>query len=242
VIATAHKRTLDTLVRCDLPLTPYRQALELQRMLHAARCAGLIADTLLFLEHPPTYTRGRRAASQELPAGEQRYHALGIEVFDTDRGGRVTYHGPGQLVGYAIIAVADVVAHVRALERALICALGQLGIEARSRAQEGPDYTGVWVAERKIASIGVHVAGGVATHGFALNVDNDLEPFSWIIPCGLAGVLMTSVARELERAGESERTGEHGREARFEQLRSAIHAALARSGSECAQSSRGGGA
>jgi lipoyl(octanoyl) transferase len=130
--------------------------------------------------------------------GEAWYRSQGIDVVETDRGGRVTYHGPGQLVGYPILRVDDVVEHVRTMERALIAALAAEGIDARARAAEGPDYTGVWVSDRKIASIGVHVARGVSTHGFAINVENDLQPFEWIVPCGLEGVRMTSVAKELQ--------------------------------------------
>ena len=128
--------------------------------------------------------------------GEEWYLARGIEILQTDRGGKVTYHGPGQLVGYPIVRVDDVVAYVRLLERALVAALAQEGVSARARPQDGPDYTGVWVQDRKIASIGVHVARGVTTHGFAVNIDNDLEPFSWVVPCGLEGVRMTSLANE----------------------------------------------
>ena len=123
----------------------------------------------------------------------------GIEIVDTDRGGKVTYHGPGQLVGYPIVRVDDVVAYVRTLERALVAALAEEGLEARARPEDGPDYTGVWVGERKIASIGVHLARGVTTHGFAVNVENDLQPFSWIVPCGLDGVQMTSLIKETGR-------------------------------------------
>ena len=113
----------------------------------------------------------------------------------------MTYHGPGQLVGYPIVRIDDVIAHVRTMEDVLVAALGEEGVAARSRPEDGPDYTGVWVADRKIASIGVHVARGVTTHGFALNVDNDLDPFSWVVACGLPDVTMTSVARETGRAG-----------------------------------------
>jgi lipoyl(octanoyl) transferase len=123
----------------------------------------------------------------------------GIDVVETDRGGKVTYHGPGQLVGYPIVRVDDVVAYVRTLERALVAALAGEGIVARARPEDGPDFTGVWVGERKIASIGVHVARGVTTHGFAVNVENDLQPFEWIVPCGLEGVRMTSLIRETSR-------------------------------------------
>ncbi|MGH2832109.1 MAG: lipoyl(octanoyl) transferase LipB, partial [Solirubrobacteraceae bacterium] len=176
---------------------PYSRALELQERLHKRRTEGELPDILLLLEHPAVYTRGRRSSDEELHLGEDFYRARGIEVLPTDRGGRVTYHGPGQLVGYPIMAVADVHSHLRAMEAAIIATLGELGIGAHSRSTEGPDYTGVWVSERKIASIGVHVSHGISTHGFAVNVCNDLEPFSWVTPCGLSGVQMTSLAREL---------------------------------------------
>jgi len=118
-------------------------------------------------------------------------------VVDTDRGGRLTFHGPGQLVGYPIMRIDDVHLYLRTMEAAIIAALAEAGVHARSRHEEGIDYTGVWVDDRKIASIGVHVSRGLTTHGFAINVDNDLEPFSWVIACGLPGVRMTSLAGEL---------------------------------------------
>ncbi len=186
---------------CHLGVVPYREALNVQETLRARRQAGELPDMLLLLEHPPVYTRGRRSRPDELTLGEDFYRARGIEVVSTDRGGRVTYHGPGQLVGYPIVGVSDVVAHLRTIEDAIVAALAEEGIRARSRPQDGADYTGVWVAERKIASLGVHVSRGVSTHGFAVNVDNDLEPFSWVVACGLPGVEMTSIARELERGG-----------------------------------------
>jgi lipoyl(octanoyl) transferase len=127
---------------------------------------------------------------------EAWYRAQGIDLVDVDRGGKITYHGPGQLVGYPIMAVDDVVAYVRTMETAMIAALADTGIEARSRADEGRDFTGVWVEDRKIGSIGVHVQRGVTTHGFAVNVQNDLRPFEWVVPCGLGGVRMTSVLEE----------------------------------------------
>ncbi len=184
---------------CQLPVTDYRQGLALQERLRTARQHDQIPDVLLALEHWPVYTRGRRSESGELPMGEEWYLMQGIETVDTDRGGRVTYHGPGQLVGYPIVRIDDVVSYVRTLERVLIAALDQEGIHARARAEEGPDYTGVWVEDRKIASIGVHVQHGVTTHGFAVNVENDLQPFGWIVPCGLEGVQMTSLIKETGR-------------------------------------------
>jgi lipoyl(octanoyl) transferase len=184
---------------CHLGTLDYREALELQERLRAARQAGVLPDVLLTLEHWPVYTRGRRSGPGELPMGEDWYLRQGIEIVDTDRGGKVTYHGPGQLVGYPIVKVDDVVEYVRTLERALVSALGEEGVSARARPDEGPDFTGVWVGERKIASVGVHVARGVTTHGFAVNVENDLSPFGWIVPCGLDNVEMTSLIKETSR-------------------------------------------
>jgi lipoyl(octanoyl) transferase len=192
-----HPATGRELWVCQLGVLPYGEALALQERLRDARQHELIPDVLLCLEHWPVYTRGRRTGPGELPMGEEWYRAQGIEVVDTDRGGKVTYHGPGQLVGYPIVRTSDVVAYVRTLERALVAALAEEGIAARARAEEGPDYTGVWVGDCKIASIGVHVQRGVTTHGFALNVENDLQPFGWIIPCGLADVRMTSVIAQI---------------------------------------------
>jgi lipoyl(octanoyl) transferase len=184
---------------CRLGTLDYREALALQERVRAARQQDLVPDVLLSLEHWPVYTRGRRSAAGELPMGEEWYLMQGIETVDTDRGGKVTYHGPGQLVGYPIVRIDDVVAYVRTLEQVLVAALSQEGVSARARPDEGPDFTGVWVEDRKIASIGVHVQRGVTTHGFAVNVENDLQPFSWVVPCGLDGVRMTSLIKETHR-------------------------------------------
>jgi lipoyl(octanoyl) transferase len=185
---------------CHLGVVDYGEALALQERLRAARQEDELPDVLLTLEHPPVYTRGRRSREGELPMGEEWYLAQGIDVVATDRGGLVTYHGPGQLVGYPIVRVDDVVGYVRTLENALVTALRDEGVvDARSRPREGHRYTGVWVEERKIASIGVHLSRGVTTHGFAVNVENDLQPFSWIVPCGLDGVRMTSLISETGR-------------------------------------------
>jgi lipoate-protein ligase B len=182
----------------NLGRVEYADAFALQDELRAARQAGDIPDALLLLEHPPVYTKGRRTEKADLPMGDDWYRAQGIEVAETNRGGRVTYHGPGQLVGYPIMAITDVIAFVRTMERAIITALADEGIDACVR--EG--LTGVWVADRKIGSIGVHVSRGVTMHGFAINVDNDLQPFEWIVPCGIDGVRMTSVYVETKRTGE----------------------------------------
>jgi lipoyl(octanoyl) transferase len=197
VRSTHSASPLDELLVSNLGTIPYRDALTIQAEIQAQRQANEQPDTLLLLEHPPVYTRGRRATDNELSLGEDFYRARGIEIVPTDRGGKVTYHGPGQLVGYPIMRVVDIGAHLRKMEAAIVAALGEYGIEARSRCDEGINYTGVWVADRKIASIGVHVSRGVSTHGFAVNVTNDLTPFTWIVPCGLPDVTMTSVAREL---------------------------------------------
>jgi lipoate-protein ligase B len=176
---------------------PYLEAVELQTRLRERRQAGEIPDALLLLEHPPTYTKGRRTEKSDLPMGESWYWSQGIEVHETSRGGRVTYHGPGQLVGYPIMGVGDVIAFLRTLEGALIQALADEKVEAEVR--EG--LTGVWVGERKIGSIGLHVSRGVTMHGFAVNVDCDLQPFEWIVPCGIDNVRMTSLYLETGLTG-----------------------------------------
>jgi lipoyl(octanoyl) transferase len=176
----------------SLGRVPYRDAVELQGRIREARQAGEIPDALLLLEHPPVYTKGKRTEQADLPMGDEWYLAQGIEVEDTDRGGRVTYHGPGQLVGYPIMAITDVIEYLRTMEGAIIQALADEGVDAEIR--EG--LTGVWVGDRKIGSIGVHVSRGVTTHGFAVNVDCDLQPFQWIVPCGIEGVQMTALYKE----------------------------------------------
>jgi lipoyl(octanoyl) transferase len=204
-------------VRCGT--VPYEEACVAQRWLRSARQEQAIPDVLLLLEHPPVYSRGRRSTEEELPMAREWYEAQGIEVRDTDRGGRVTYHGPGQLVAYPIVDLQpfgdDVHEYVRRLEQVAIGALGDHGVSATTI--EG--LTGVWTptadrrAEntpirreigpsamgeaRKIGSIGVHVSRGVTTHGLAVNVNNDLQPFEWIVPCGIEGCQVTSLSREL---------------------------------------------
>ncbi len=182
---------------CHLGVVDYGEALALQERVRELRQADALPDVLLLLEHPAVYTRGRRSDPDELPLGERWYRDQGIEIVDVDRGGKLTYHGPGQLVGYPIMRAPDVVAFVRTMERAIIAALADSGVSAATRT----GLTGVWVDERKIASIGIHVSRRVTTHGFAINVDNDLAPFEWVVPCGLTDVRMTSVASEL--AGKS---------------------------------------
>jgi lipoyl(octanoyl) transferase len=173
----------------------------LQEGLRERVIAGELPDLLLLLEHPPVYTLGRRSEPGDLPFGEEHWRARGIDVVHTQRGGKLTYHGPGQLVGYPIMHASDIPSYLRTMEEAIAGALAEEGIRSRGRDHDGPEHTGVWVDDRKIASIGVHLSRGVSAHGFALNVDNDVEPFHQVTACGLPDVRMTSVALETGRAG-----------------------------------------
>jgi lipoate-protein ligase B len=173
---------------CHLGRVGYREAVALQERLRERVQEGELPDLLLLLEHPPVYTTGRRSEPGELPA------TGAIEVVETDRGGKLTYHGPGQLVGYPIMHVPNVRAFVETMEAALVTALREAGVAAHLR--EGREYTGVWVEDRKIASIGIHVSRRVSMHGFAVNVDNDLSPFGSVVACGLPDVRMTSLRAE----------------------------------------------
>jgi lipoyl(octanoyl) transferase len=214
------------IVRCGV--VSYEEALVAQRWLIEARKEEAVADVLLLLEHPPVYTRGRRSTPEELPMATEWYEAQGIEVRDTDRGGRVTYHGPGQLIAYPIVSLKpygdDVHEYVRRLEQVAISSLATHGVEARTiegltgvwtggeipadgrRAEKRTDISvfgpsagaGPSVEEaRKIGSIGVHITRGITSHGIAININNDLQPFEWIVPCGIEGCRVTSLTREL---------------------------------------------
>jgi lipoyl(octanoyl) transferase len=205
-------------------LVPYAEAFEAQKRLERARWEQRIPDVLLLLEHPPVYTKGRRSSPGDLPMGEDWYRMQGIEVCEVDRGGQVTYHGPGQLVAYPIVDLAphgnDVHEFVRRLERVMIAALADFAVPAQvfsgltgvwtageppiGTGEEGPQRTPVGEAAlsadegaRKIGSIGIHVNRGVTTHGLAVNVNNDLQPFEWVVACGIQAVRMTSICREL---------------------------------------------
>ena len=185
----------------DLGRRPYAEVLELQRDLRRRRIDGELGeDVLLLVEHPPVITLGRGTRPSSLPIASAELERRGVEVFEVERGGDVTFHGPGQLVGYPILDLRghrqDLHWYLRSLEDVLIQALGGLGIEAG----RNPGLTGVWTAGRKIASIGIHVKQWVTLHGFALNVTTDLDPFDLIVPCGIRQVVMTSVAAELLRA------------------------------------------
>jgi lipoyl(octanoyl) transferase len=186
------------LLVADLGTLPYAEALDLQRAVARARISGDIAeDVLLLVEHPPVITLGRSTKAGNLLASPELLAARGVELFEVDRGGDVTFHGPGQLVGYPIIDLKrhrqDLHWYLRQVEAALIQGLAPFGIAGgRSVGQ-----TGVWTAGRKLASIGVHARDWVTWHGFALNVTTDLSYFDLMVPCGIAEVTMTSVAREL---------------------------------------------
>ena len=188
----------------DLGRRPYAEVLELQRNLCRARVERRHDDDILLLvEHDPVYTLGRGTRDSSLPLAPELLRKRGAEVFEIERGGDVTFHGPGQLVGYPIIDLAqqrqDLHWYLRELEGALIDALEVLDIAADRNSGK----TGVWTGGRKIASIGVHVKQWVTLHGFALNVTTDLAWFDWIVPCGIADVQMTSVGRELDTTGNS---------------------------------------
>jgi lipoyl(octanoyl) transferase len=189
----------DDLLVCQLGVTDYRDALALQTRLRERVQAGG-PEVLLLLEHPLTYTLGRRSEPGDLPMGRAWYAAQGADIVDVERGGKLTVHSPGQLVGYPIVHVPRIPEFIRALEAALVDAIAQEGVETRGRDHEGALYTGVWTREAKIASIGIHVSRGVSMHGFALNVDNDLQPFEWAVACGMPDTRMTSVCKETGRA------------------------------------------
>jgi lipoyl(octanoyl) transferase len=178
-----------------LGLTPYDAALERQRSIHSEVARHIRENTLILLEHPSVYTAGKRTSEGERPND-------GTQVIDVDRGGKITWHGPGQLVGYPIVKLAkptELVAFVREIESALIQSCLELGINT----QRVDGRSGVWICdsqgERKIAAIGIRVAQGVSMHGFAINVNPDLQPFTRIIPCGIEDASVTSIAQELSR-------------------------------------------
>jgi lipoyl(octanoyl) transferase len=187
----------------DLGRRRYGDVLALQRELCRRRLAGEITeDLLLLVEHEPVVTLGRSTKPESLPLPPEALARRGVEIFEVERGGDVTYHGPGQLVGYPILDLQqlrpDLHWYLRSLEDALIQSLERLGVPA----DRNPGYTGVWSAGRKLASIGVHVRRWVTFHGFALNVATDLEYFDLIVPCGIRDVVMTSVLAERSTAGE----------------------------------------
>ena len=189
--------------RLDLPLTPYAEALDLQHRLVAMRRDGrLEQDVVLFLEHPPVFTLGRRGGRDHICVSSQALVEAGIEVVAAERGGLVTYHGPGQLVAYFVLDLhrrrLGLDALVTAMETAMIGAAADFGVCAARNSRN----RGVWVGAAKLGSIGLAVRRGISFHGLALNVTTDLGPFDWIHPCGMAGVAMTSLAASGGRAVE----------------------------------------
>lgn len=179
----------------------FRPVWDLQQRLWKARHRGLVPDTLLLLEHTPVVTLGRNAQRANLLLDSEGYRSRGLEVVEIDRGGDVTYHGPGQLIGYWVVDLRelylDVHRYLRDIEEVLIRTLGRFGIEA----ERSPGATGVWIGDEKVAAIGMHLSRWVSTHGFALNVDADLEPFRWIVPCGLPDRGVTSMEKQIAAAG-----------------------------------------
>lgn len=190
---------MNTCLAIPLGVLDYQAAHDLQRRLHAQVVAGELPDLLLLLEHPHVYTLGRRGKQSDVLASSDMLKLLNAETHITDRGGETTYHGPGQLVGYPIVNLrrwgGGVRDYVETLERTLVVALAEYGIHAHTEGKP----TGVWVDDAKIAAIGVRVSRHVTMHGVALNVSPDLSYFDHIVPCGMPGVQVTSMARELER-------------------------------------------
>jgi lipoate-protein ligase B len=185
----------------DLPVLDYGDAWRMQLALVAARQAQVIdSDVMLLLEHPPVFTLGRRGGRENLRVSESLLEKSGIPIFHVERGGNITHHGPGQLVGYGIVdlhaARLTVTDYVTGLEEVMIRTAAHWGVSA----ERNPVNRGVWVGNNKLGSIGIAVRRGITFHGFAFNVNTALEPFSWINPCGLKGIGVTSLARELGHA------------------------------------------
>jgi len=191
-----------TLTYCDLDVIDYKEGWNLQKELFELRHQRKINDTLLLLEHPHTYTLGKVAERKNLIGSEGYLKEKNISVFDIDRGGDITYHGPGQIVGYPIIDLnnwqKDTHKYLRGLEEVIIRTCNDFGL----CSQRVPDYTGVWIADKKIAAIGIKISRWITMHGFAFNINTDLSLFSGIIPCGISGKEVTSLHKETGRTIE----------------------------------------
>lgn len=194
-----NQSTFRTFDYSDLGLIDYKQAWDLQKEIFDFRLRNEINDTLFLLEHPHTYTLGKVAEKENLISSESQMNELGISVYEIDRGGDITYHGPGQIVGYPIIKLSDwkedTHQYLRGLEEVIILTCREYGIETERNSK----YTGVWIGERKIAAIGIKVSRWITMHGFAFNINTDLSYFGGIIPCGIKDKDVTSLQRELGR-------------------------------------------
>ena len=193
----ANQSTYRKLDSCDLGLIDYKQAWDLQKEVFNLRLKGGTDDTLFLLEHPHTYTLGKVAEKENLISSEAQLKELGVSVYDIDRGGDITYHGPGQIVGYPIINLSnwkeDTHEYLRGLEEVIMLTCSEYGLKTERNSK----YTGVWLANRKIAAIGVKISRWITMHGFAFNVNTDLSYFGGIIPCGIRDKDVTSLKREL---------------------------------------------
>jgi len=184
---------------CDLGFIDYKEAWDLQKEIFSEKLSGKIEDVLFLLEHPNTYTLGKTADKQNLKSSEDYLRENHISVYDIDRGGDITYHGPGQIVGYPIIDLnnwyADAHKYLRALEEVII----KTCTEYNLHCERNPKYTGVWINDKKIAAIGIKISRWITMHGFAFNVNTDLNLFNGIIPCGIQDKAVTSLKFELKR-------------------------------------------
>jgi lipoyl(octanoyl) transferase len=188
-----------TLTYCDLGFIDYKEAWDLQQEIHSKRVSGEVEDRLLLLEHPNTYTLGKTAHKENLIGSAQYLKNNQISVYDIDRGGDITFHGPGQIVGYPIIDLnnwyQDTHKYLRALEEVIIKTCSEYGLNC----ERNPKHTGVWIGDRKIAAIGIKVSRWITMHGFAFNVNTDLKLFNGIIPCGIQNKAVTSLKQELNK-------------------------------------------
>ncbi|MBS4035569.1 MAG: lipoyl(octanoyl) transferase LipB [Ignavibacterium sp.] len=186
----------------DLGFIDYKEAWDLQYKIHSSRVRGNVKDHFLLLEHPNTYTLGKTADKSNLIENEEYLKEKNISVYDIDRGGDITYHGPGQIVGYPIINLndwkQDTHKYLRALEEIIIRVCLEFGLIGK----RDPEYTGVWIEDRKIAAIGIKVSRWVTMHGFAFNINTDLSLFNGIIPCGISDKAVTSLSKEINKTVE----------------------------------------